>query len=283
MRAYVRLAAATAAMLGSALAHASCLDEIRQRGVITAGSGLMGTKPSIWQDENGTYHGFDYDLLREVATRLHIPRIEFITTEWTSLIPGLKAKRWDVIFSDMEITQERVQKAHVDFSSPYFLLYDYIIVLRDSPIKTVADLKGKTLGSTLGSNDSLTAHQLVDEGMAATVKDFNTFGDPFVALRNGQVDAVILDQGTLLGQRGIMTNLRTVGSPLFRRAKPDWVQVEAAANYRLGSEGVVTRPECKDLHDGINTALAAMEADGTRQAILTKYGVWEPEQVKLTK
>jgi ABC-type amino acid transport substrate-binding protein len=243
----------------------------------------MGTKPSIWQDENGTYHGFDYDLLREVATRLHIPQIEFITTEWTSLIPGLKAKRWDIIFSDMEITQERVQKAHVDFSSPYFLLYDYVIVLRDSPIKTVADLKGKTLGSTLGSNDSLTAHQMVDEGMAASVKDFNTFGDPFVALRNGQVDAVILDQGTLLGQRGIMTNLRTVGAPLFRRAKPDWVQIEAATSYRLGSEGVVTRPECRELHDGINNALAAMEADGTRQAILTKYGVWEPEQVKLTK
>jgi ABC-type amino acid transport substrate-binding protein len=283
MRAFVYLAAALAAVLVSAFARGSCLDDIRQRGVITAGSGLIGTKPSIWQDENGIYHGFDYDLLHEVANRLHIPKIEFITTEWTSLIPGLKAKRWDVIFSDMEITQERVQKAHVDFSSPYFLLYDYVIVLRDSPLKTLADLKGKTLGSTLGSNDSLTAHQMVEEGMAATVKDFNTFGDPFVALRNGQVDAVILDQGTLLGQRGIMTNLRTVGGPLFRRAKPDWVQVEAAASYRLGSEGVVTRPECKDLQAGINTAFAAMEADGTRQAILTKYGVWEPEQVKLTK
>jgi len=283
MRACLYLAAALAAVLGSASTHASCLDEIRQRGVITAGSGLMGTKPSIWQDESGAYHGFDYDLLREIATRLHIPKIEFITTGWTSLIPGLKARRWDVIFSDMEITQERIQKAHVDFSSPYFLLYDYVIVLRESPIKVVTDLKGKTLGSTLGSNDSLTAHQMADDGMAAAVKDFNTFGDPFVALRNGQVDAVILDQGTLLGQRGSMTNLRTVGGPIFRRAKPDWLQAEAAANYRLGSEGVVTRPECQDLHDGINAALAAMEADGTRQAILTKYGVWEPEQVKLTK
>jgi ABC-type amino acid transport substrate-binding protein len=37
------------------------------------------------------------------------------------------------------------------------------------------------------------------------------------------------------------------------------------------------------LLNAINAALTDMEADGTRQAILAKYGVWEPEQVKLTK
>ena len=263
--------------------HAGCLDDIRKKGTLTAGTGIMGDKPSLWLDQSGVYHGIDWDLLRQIATRTGIAQIAFITTEWTSMIPGLQAKRWDIILSDIEITQERVLKAHVDFSRPYFLLYDYVIVMKDSPVQSLADLKGKTLGSTLGTNDSLTAHQLVDDGVAATVKDFNTFGDPFVALKNGQIDAAVLDQATLSGQRTLMANLRTVGGPIRRRPKPEWAEAEAKASYRLGSEGVATRPECKDLLNAINAALTDMEADGTRQAILSKYGVWEPEQVTLTK
>lgn len=277
------LLASVALAILSHAAQSACLDDIRKKGTLTAGSGIMGDKPSLWQDQSGTYHGIDWDLLRQIATRIGVPNISFVTTEWTSLIPGLHAKRWDIILSDIEITQERVIRAHVDFSRPYFLLYDYVIVMKDSPIQTLADLKGKILGSTLGTNDSLTAHQLVDDGVAATVKDFNTFGDPFVALRNGQIDAVVLDQATLSGQRNIMSNLRTVGGPIRRRPKPEWAEAEAKAAYRLGSEGVATRQECKDLLNAINAALTDMEADGTRQAILTNYGVWEPEQVKLSK
>ena len=263
--------------------RSACLDEIRQRGTLTAGTGLMGVKPSIWQDQSGSYHGFDWEFMQEIAKRIGIPKIAFVTTEWTSLIPGLQAKRWDIILSDLEVTQERVVKAHIDFSRPYLLLYDYVIVLKDSPIHAVSDLKGKTLGSTLGTNDSLTAHQMVGDGMAATVKDFNTFGDPFVALKNGQIDAVILDQVTYTGQRTLMSNLRTVGGPIARRPKPEWANAEAAQSYRLGSEAVAIRQECKDLLAAVNTALTGMDADGTRQTILTQYGVWEPEQVKLTK
>ncbi len=274
---------ATSLTLLAQASVAGCLDDIRKTGTLTAGTGIIGDKPSLWQDQDGTYHGIDYDLMRQLATRMGIPKISFVTTEWTSLIPGLQARRWDIILSDIEITQERIVKAHVDFSSPYFLLYDYVIVLKDSPVHTLADLKGKTLGSTLGTNDSLTAHQLVADGVAASVKDFNTFGDPFVALKNGQIDAAVLDQATYSGQSAVMTNLRTVGGPIRRKAKPEWAEAESKANYRLGSEGVAVRPECKDLLSAINAALAGMEADGTRQAILTRYGVWEPEQVKLTK
>lgn len=263
--------------------RAACLDDIRHKGTLIAGNGLMGDKPSLWQDQSGAYHGFDYEFVQQIAARLGIPKFDFVGTEWTTLIPGLLARRWDIIFSDMEITQERVVKAHVEFSQPYFLLYDYVIVLKDSSIHAMSDLKGKTVGSTLGTNDSLMAHQLVGDGVVAAVKDFNNFGDPFVALRNGQVDALVLDQATLAGQRAVMTNLRTVGDPLRRRPKPEWAAAEAAQHYRLGSEAAVTRPECRDLLDAINKAMSDMDADGTRRAILTKYGVWEPDQERLTR
>jgi ABC-type amino acid transport substrate-binding protein len=43
------------------------------------------------------------------------------------------------------------------------------------------------------------------------------------------------------------------------------------------------RKECGDLKLAVNKALADMDADGTRKAILTKYGIWSDEQGKLMK
>ena len=183
----------------------------------------------------------------------------------------------------MMVTQERVQGAGIIFSNPYFMIYDDVIVTGNSPIKTLADLKGKTVASVLGTMDSLNAHAFVEKGEAGKVLDFNTFGDPFVALKNGQVDAVIIDQGTLSGQLETMKDLRTVGEPIHYTPKPEWAAAEAKASYLLGAEGIGMRKDCEDLREAINTVLAAMEADGTRKAILEKYGAWSAVQAKLMK
>lgn len=264
-------------------AQAGCLDDVKAAGVLRSGNGLMGTRPFVWQNEDGSYGGFEAELFKEVGKRIGVPKTDFVVTEWSTLIPGLKSKRWDVIFSSMSATQERVRTANVQFSRPYFLLYDQIIVKNDSPIRSPADLKGKKVGTTLGTNDSVNAHRLMDEGKIGDVMDFNSFGEPFVALQNNQVDAVLLDQGTLLGQREKMKNLRVVGQPIFYHPKPDWADAEAKANYRFGSSAVAVRAECTDLLNAINNALQSMDQDGTRQRILSKYGAWSAEQASLTK
>lgn len=260
-----------------------CLDSIKEKGVLLAGNGLMGTKPFVWKNEDGTYGGFEWDLFQEMGKRMGIPKVDYEITEWSTLIPGLKAGRWDIIFSAMSATQERIQGAGIDFSNPYFLLIDSVIVKNDSPIKSMDDLKGKILGSTLGTKDSLNAHTLVDEGKAGSVLDFNTFGEPFVALQNGQVDAVILDQGTFAGQQDQFKNMRTVGDPIYYTAPAEWADAEAKAPYVLGSTAIAVRRECPDLLASINKALASMEEDGTRKAILEKYGMWADYQAKMMK
>lgn len=275
--------AALAVLLAATGARAECLDDVKKAGVIKAGNGLMGTKPDVWQNPDGSYTGFEWDLFQEIGKRIGVPKVDYEVTEWTSLIPGLKVGRWDVILSGMAATQERVQGAGITFSKPYFLLYDLAIVPEKSAIRDSAALKDKVLGSTLGTMDSLNAHMLVDEGKAAKVLDFNDFGAPFAALRNGQVDAVILDQGTLYGQQDQMHDLRAIGEPLYYHSKPDWAEAESKAPYVLGGTSVGVRKDCPALLDAINGALDAMDADGTRKAILTKYGVWADYQAKLMK
>jgi ABC-type amino acid transport substrate-binding protein len=271
------------AVLATGAMADECLDAIKEKGVLLSGNGLMGTKPFIWKNEDGTYGGFEWELFQELGKRMGIPKVDYEITEWSTLIPGLKASRWDIIFSAMSATQERIQGAGIEFSNPYFLLIDHVIVKDDSPIKTMDDLKGKILGTTLGTKDSLNAHMLVDQGKAGSVLDFNTFGEPFVALQNGQVDAVILDQGTFAGQQEELGNMRIVGEPIYYSAPAEWAEAEAKAPYILGSTAIAVRRECPDLLAEINKALASMEEDGTRKAILEKYGMWADYQAKMMK
>jgi len=274
---------AAAFFLGSASqAAARCLDEIREEGVLRVGSGLMGLKPYVWQEPDGSYTGFEKEMLDYVSAKLGVD-YEFVITEWQTLIPGLKNERWDIIWSGMAKTQERIQGGGIDYTDPYFLIFDRIIVLKDSGIEDIDDLEGKVLASTLGTMDSLVGHSLVDQGYAASILDFNTFGEPFLALRNGQADAVIMDETTYLAQREDMPDLTVVGEPLFYLPKPEWAEAEEQADYRLGALAVGVRVECTDLKDAINQAIADMDADGTRRSILESYGIWSDDQSRMMK
>jgi ABC-type amino acid transport substrate-binding protein len=284
LRATVIVAAAAMSLGGVKEASAQCLPAIMKKGVLLSAVGLMGTKPIVWKDEaTGKYEGFEAELLSEVSKRIGVPKWDYVVTEWTTMIPGLKAERWDIIFSAMSVTQERIQGAGIDYSNPYFMLYDQVIVRSDSPIKTMDDLKGKTLASPLGTLDAQNAQMLVDAGKAGKLMTFNTFNEPFLALANKQVDAVVIDQATYLGTKEGMKDLRTVGEPIPYQPKPDWVEAEKGAAYVFGGTAVGVRKECTDLKLAINKALADMDADGTRKAIIDKYGAWSPQQVKMMK
>ena len=278
------IAAAAAAIFLSwgSQASAQCVEEIQEAGVLRIGVGLMGLKPFIWQEPDGSYTGFEKEIADYIAGKLGVTT-EYVVTEWTTLIPGLKSDRWDVILSGMSKTQERIQGGGIEFSNPYFLIFDRVIVNGDSPIQSVEDLNGKVLASTLGTMDSLVAHSLVDQGLAASVMDFNTFGEPFLALRNNQVDAVVMDETTYLAQLEEMPDLRVVGEPLYYIPKAEWAEAEETADYRLGGLGIGVRQECTDLKAAIDQALADMTADGTREAILRKYDIWSDNQINLMK
>src|SRR5262249_5726801 len=114
-------------------------------------------------------------------------------------------------------------------------------------------------------------------------KDFNTYGEPFLALRNSQVDAVILDEQQAVEKVKEMPEIEMVGDPLFYVPKPEWADAEAKAPYKLGGLAVGVRREDSKLLEAINAALDAMDKDGTRERILRTHGVWNEHQRNLMK
>ena len=114
--------------------------------------GMEGTYPPFtYKDEKGNLTGFDVDIARAVAAKLKL-KPEFVLTEWSGILAGLQANKYDVIVNQVAITEER-QKT-IAFSTPYVYSTPQIIVKKGSTFnpKSLADLKGKRVGSSLGSN-----------------------------------------------------------------------------------------------------------------------------------
>jgi ABC-type amino acid transport substrate-binding protein len=274
-RTFTILSAGLAFGLRPPTAMADTLDDIKSKGVLTVGTGVMGSKPWIWKNEDGTYSGMEYEMLQYIIKKLGVPKLELVAVEWESLIPGLKAKRWDIIFSGMTVTEERRQGAGIEFSRPYYFESDRIVVKKDSPYQKPEDLAGKTIGVPLGTVEEIQGKALLAKGIGGELKSFNDVPGVFLALNSGQVDAIIMDNTSTAGQMEVTPDLRTIGGVYSLSADPQWQEAQAKAPYKYGGDGVGVRKEDTALLKAINDALDAMDADGTREAILKKYGVWD--------
>ena len=145
----------TAGVIGmtfvAATAHADdLLDQVKARGTLRIG--CEGTFPPFdSKAANGELVGFDVDIAKAVAAKLGV-KPEFVTTEWSGIIAGLQAGKFDVIVNQVGITPER-QKV-LDFSPGYTFSGAELIQRKndDRTFKSLEDLKGHKLGVGLGTN-----------------------------------------------------------------------------------------------------------------------------------
>ena len=268
-------AAVTLGVLAPGALRADTLDDIKKADTIKVGVGVMGLKPWVWQNEDGSYGGMEYEMLQKMLPHLGVAKFEYVPVEWDALIPGLKAKRFDIIFSGMTVTEERRQGSGIEFSRPYYFESDRIAVLEDSPYQKPEDLKGKIIGTTVGTVEEMQANKMVANGWGGSVKAFDDFAAPFMALQNKQVDAVVADFTSLGEQKKVTPNIRAIGAPMALEPKPEWKEKQAAAGYKFGGAGVGVRKEDTALLAAVNAAWDKMDDAGERQKILETYGLWD--------
>jgi len=112
---------------------------------------------------------------------------EFRNTAWDGIFAGLEAGRYDGVASSVSITEDR--KKNMDFSVPYFEVMQGGVVLKDSPVKSLADLKGLKVGVQINT----TAHALAKKLPDITLKTYDENGLAVEDLFNGRLGAVICD------------------------------------------------------------------------------------------
>ena len=105
--------------------------------------------PMGFRDEKNELVGFDIDMAREAAKRMGM-EVDFKPIDWSAKEAELSAKRVDVLWNGLTITEER--KKNIAFTAPYMENHQIVVVAATSPIKAKADLAGKVVGAQDGSS-----------------------------------------------------------------------------------------------------------------------------------
>lgn len=129
-----------AVFTGSAnrVTQAGTLDDAQKSGSIRIG--FANEAPFGYAKENGDATGEAPEIARIVFKNMGIDKVEGVLTEWASLIPGLRAGRFDVVAAGMFITPARCEQ--VAFSNPTYRLGQGFLVKAGNPkdLHSYADL-----------------------------------------------------------------------------------------------------------------------------------------------
>ncbi|RJG07852.1 cystine ABC transporter substrate-binding protein [Noviherbaspirillum cavernae] len=167
---------------------ADLLDTVKSRGTLRIA--LEGTYPpfNFKDKQTNELTGFDVDVAKLVAAKLGV-KPEFIATEYSGILAGLAAGKYDVIVNQVGITPER-QKAF-DFSDPYTISSPQLIIRKDETRKfdSLDALKGKRLGVGQGTNYEQKARSIP----GIEVKSYPGAPEYLQDLASNRIDAALND------------------------------------------------------------------------------------------
>jgi polar amino acid transport system substrate-binding protein len=201
-------------------------------------------------NSQGNIVGFDIDLLNAIAEDQGF-KVKYVDQDFAGLIPALQTGNIDIIASGMTITDERAKQ--VNFSEPYITAGLALAVTVDKEdIKSVDDLKGKTVAVQTGSTGFMKAEELKKAGIIADIKDFPHVNEAIEELKIGGADAMINDlpvtNAFIAAQPGV---IKIVGEPLNSE-----------------SYGFAVRSGNKEILNKINTGLKNVKSNGTYDKLL---------------
>jgi polar amino acid transport system substrate-binding protein len=152
---------------------------------LTVGSDIP--YPPFEQGKEGNYTGFDIELLEAVGKSLG-REMQFEDTSFDTIFLDLARGNFDVVASAATITDEREKT--VDFTNPYYISEQAILVEEGSDIDSVEKLAGTTVGVQQGTTGQEFAEEETD---ADEVRQYPQGPDAVNALKTGTVDAVVID------------------------------------------------------------------------------------------
>ena len=169
-----------------------------KEGVLTVATDKPAYPPYFEDDEPANGEGFESAVAFAIAKQLGYPAAK---VQWTvepfnsSYAPGPKSFDFDV--NQISITPVR-EKA-VDFSAPYYTANQAVVALKDSEAakaKSLEELQDAKLGVQIGTTSLEAAEDEIEPSGKPEV--FNSSSDVVTALKNEQIDAVVVDLPTAL-------------------------------------------------------------------------------------
>jgi polar amino acid transport system substrate-binding protein len=159
--------------------------ETLKPGTLTVGVDVP--YPPLEQGRPPDYEGFEIDLVDRIAEELGLER-EYKDTGFDTIFRDLAQDKFDIVIAGSTILPERERV--VDFSDPYFLNEQSLLVKKGGDVRSIDDLSGRTVGVQKGTTGNTYARENADAG---DLRAYPEIDDAFNALVAGQVDGVIFD------------------------------------------------------------------------------------------
>ena len=192
--------------------------------------------------------GIDADIAQAIADKLGL-KLKIEDMEFDSIITAVSTGKADLGLAGMTVTTDR--QKNVDFSDSYATGIQSVIVKEDSTITKIDDLQGKKIGVQLSTTGDIYA---TDDFGKDSVVQYNKGNDAVMALTQGQVDAVIIDNEPAKSYVAANKGLKILDTEY------------ATENY-----AACIAKDNTGLTKAVNKALAELKADGTLQKIVDKY------------
>ncbi|OWJ64765.1 ABC transporter substrate-binding protein [Inquilinus limosus] len=260
----IALLAAVASVAALAVTSASAQavpDRIKQAGKIVIGTN-NNYPPIIFKDPaTNELQGVDIDLGKAIAKQLGV-EAEFQEIAFAQMLPSLQTGRIDIVMAGMSDTPARRDIADfVDYMKSGAQFYT-ITALADQ-IKSTDDLCGKTVGASRSTNWPQQIGEWSDANCVAKGKPaINVVGtegsaDARTQLKTQRLQAAAQGNETL---------------PYFQQLEPNtYVPIGAAFTESL--VGIPVLKSDPQLRDAVKAAVEKLQADGTYDQILAKYGL----------
>ena len=240
------------AMLIVALMILSASAALAENGTLTLASNYAFA-PYVYV-EDGEYTGIDVEIAKLVFGELGYD-IQCEDMDFGAIVTGVNQGKYDVGCGAITITEER--KNSVDFSTPYETAIQQVVVKADSEWNTMEAVRAAADKLLVGVQQDTTGHYYVADDLCAAnpdnCKPYKTAADAVQALKSGQIDVVVVDNGPAQEFLAEDDTLAMFVS--------DCAPEEYGFCFAKGSE----------LLEPFNTVLQAKLDDGTIDAIIAEY------------
>lgn len=227
---------------------------VLKRGYIIVGV-KTDTKPFGFIDGSGSVVGFDVDIAHEIAKELfHDPqKVKFVPVSDNNRLYLLNLNKLDMVIATLTISQTRM--AAVNFSKPYYLTGQTLLVRTGSPVRSMADLSDKKVGVIFGSTAEQTMKFLLP---TAKVLGYKSYDEAYQALKRGDILAITSDDAILrrfaLADSGVQITPRKYSKDFY---------------------GIAFRKtdESKVLLETVNNVISDMDKQGKLNTLRDKWGL----------
>ena len=173
------------------VAKARTVEEIKDSGVIRIGV-FTDKAPFGYIDENGKNQGYDVYFTDRLAKDLGV-QVEYISLDPASRVEYAETGKADIVAANFTVTPERAEK--VDFSLPYMKVSLGVVSPDGAVIKSVEELKDKTL---IVSKGTTAEYYFSKNHPEIKLQKYDSYADAYNALLDGRGDAFSTDNTEVL-------------------------------------------------------------------------------------